>query len=182
MAEPVAKTLELFERDVPKPLDVHRVETDSLLLARAEVFAKLDAGSECPCCGQLAKAYARSLHSGMAAFLIWLCREHTQAGDWIDVPKRAPRWVLQRVRDFSILRMWDLIEKRPAKSGETNRGSGWWRPTLRGYAFAEGKAKVPQKVVTFNGQARRFEGEDVDIRAALGTKFDFDALWSGEED
>ena len=182
MAEPVGKTLELFDRDVPEPLEVGRIETDNLVLARAELFGNLDRGSKCPCCGQVAKAYPRALHSGMAAFLIWLCREHVQAGDWIDVPKRAPRWVMQRVRDFSILRMWNLIEKQPAKSGEPNRGNGWWRPTLRGHTFAEGKARVPRKVVTYNGEARRFEGPDIEIREALGTKFDFDALWSGGQD
>jgi hypothetical protein len=137
--------------------------------------SKLDAGAKCPCCTKFAKRYPRKLNSSMARALIWMVIEFT--GDWIDMPIRSPRWI-QRTKQFPTLRWWGLVERRPNTDPDTKH-SGFWRPTEAGIDFANNETEVPQTAVTYDGVLLHLEGPMIDVREALGTKFNYADLMRG---
>lgn len=152
--------------------------TDTLAEARARLFEpeRFAEGSACPCCGQLVRLYRRKLNSGMAALLVWLNRVAPDGG-YVDVQARAPRRVI-RAKDYCLLIHWGLIEPAPNLGGG-RQGTGCWRITAAGRAFASGVTTVPSHALVFNGECRGLDGQRISIRQALGSHFDFDELIRG---
>jgi hypothetical protein len=146
----------------------------TLVQAKAELTAGLEEGIACPCCGQFAKLYERRINSGLAACLVWLVREYLDSKDWIDVPRKAPRFVL-RNREMGRLRHWGLVvqQKNEDKAKKT---SGMWKPTTIGVKFVCRELTVPKKVRLFNNQFQGFSDEEVGILECLGDKFDYNKL------
>lgn len=136
--------------------------------ARAEVFARIDEGSACPCCDQHVKVYARPLYNVMGAWLIWAAR----CGETVHV-REGPA---VRGGDFAKLVHWGLME---AVGGAR---TGRWDVTHLGHAFVAGEIKVPSHVYLYNGRIWRRSGDDgfssklVSILDVLGTKFDYAEL------
>lgn len=76
----------------------------------------------------------------------------------------------------ALLRHWGLIEEHVEKREDGGR-AGVWRVTLTGEAFLlRHGASVPQYAVVYNDECLRLEGEQVTIRDALGSAFDYDEL------
>jgi len=144
---------------------------------RRQVQAGAEAGCRCPACDRLVKSYRRAMNADMARFLILLCREYlaNPPGTFVDI-----RTISVRGGDYAKLTHWGLVEQAhnddPAK-----RSSGLWRPTPRGLAFAQGTATEPGHVVLLDNQVQGFTEDRVNIWEALGTHFDFEALWKGEK-
>lgn len=151
-------------------------DAPTLSEARLRYRAALPKGSRCPCCDRYGQSYIRKLNSGMAAALIWLVAKAQELtkDEWIDVPKEAPRGVLAKARDFTILRYWGLIE-RPGSEDGRKKHPGLWRPTSDGIAFVRGERNAPSHVVVYNDQVERFEGTTT-IAGALGERFRYDEL------
>jgi len=143
--------------------------------ARAQVIAGLDEGTTCPCCQQFCKEYKRRLNAGMAAALIWIVRQFEATGQWINVPKEAPRFVL-RTKEYGTLKHWRLIESKPNVDDETKRTSGEWRPTEQGIAFVHMRIRVPSHVYLYNNQVRGWADKQVTIAQCLGKKFSYREL------
>lgn len=155
--------------------------SDSLGVARALVFSKLAKGSHCPCCGQFAKSYTRRINSGMARALIWLVRTWREgaADGWVHVPTRGPRHVLAN-RELARFLFWELVEAR-FNDDKTKKDSGYWRPTERGQRFADNLSRESRHVVLYDNGVREWSPDLIDIRAALGHKFNYDELMHGEQ-
>ena len=152
--------------------------------ARVVVYAFLDAGSDCPCCGQYARMYRRALYDKMAAWLIWCVQAHDpEQTPWLHV-NEGP--VLQNRKgggDFAKLAHWGLIEERPRDDDvDHKRSSGYWRPTERGIQFANGLITVPSHVFLYDNRVQcqvgveGFSPETTTIFAALGKRFDYAEL------
>jgi len=148
----------------------------SLDRARLKVQQNLGTGIECPCCRQFCKIYKRKLNSGMARSLIWLVRTYLRGKDWINVPKRAPGYVVSN-RDYAKLAHWELIEQMP-NTDPTKRTSGMWRPTQGGIDFVFGRISVAARVHLYNNEVVGFSSKRTTIEEALGDKFDYQELMS----
>jgi len=128
-----------------------------------------DEGGHCPCCDRWGKIYPRSLNETMARSLIWLAH-HSATGDWVDVPKHAPRWLV-RSNQLPTLRWWGLVERLETED-KTKKHSGLWRATQRGHLFAQNRLRVPKKVYTYNAKVEGFGEEQVAIKDCIES-FDY---------
>lgn len=170
----------------PRAFAVPATGLATLANAQAGLLRRLDEGErvDCPCCGKPAKLYHRRLNATMARGLIWLVRESLGAvglGDadtlerqWVDVPEVAPAW-LMRSKQLTTLRLWRLVEAGGDDGVDDGsaRRRGLWRPTALGVRFVLGRVRVPASVEEYRSEVRRYDEEVVDIRGALGTKFDW---------
>ena len=147
---------------------------DSVALgtARAHVRANLDGGAPCPCCGQMAKRYRRTLNAPMCRALIAL---HRCGPGWHHV-NRLP--IIQGRHgggDFAKLRWWGLIDERAKGEDDTRRTSGLWRVTSLGQRFVYHGAMVPRYAFSFDGDVE-LGGEHVSIGTALGSRWSWREL------
>ena len=146
---------------------------NTLAEARKRVQIGMDDadGIICPCCGQKAKRYRRTLTSEVGRFLIHLVGLFQRNnGDWVDV-----RRIDVRGGDYAKAAYWSLACKAP-NTDPTKRTSGLWRPTLRGSAFVWGRVAVPRYAYVFNGQCERVDGPPTTIEEVLGKSFDYREL------
>lgn len=153
------------------------IVTDTLKQAKADWREVIHGdGGNCPVCERWGKVYARNLNKTMAISLQWLYTAQKEAGDprtWIDVPNTAPKHVL-RTNQLATLRWWGLIERKPEDlEDKTQKHTGFWRITLKGMDFVEGKVLVPKTVETYNAEVVGYGKELINFRTALGIKFDY---------
>lgn len=131
-------------------------------------------GGHCIVCDRWGKVYGRPINRTMARSLIWLCYATTDNDGWVDVPKTAPRWVVQS-NQLPTLRWWDLVERK-FNDGETKtKHSGFWRPTPRGLDFVHSGLRIPKMVYTYNDTVQGYGTEDVGIADCFTDNFDFNA-------
>jgi hypothetical protein len=131
-------------------------------------------GGYCPCCGRWGKINAFYFDQTKALALIWMSK---QSGEWIDMPKTAPRWIL-RGKTFSMAALWGLIEKSGSQDNPKKKSDGLWRLTTKGLDFVSGRITIPRKVFTYDRKAEGFSQEEVYIRDCLDIRFDYWELMS----
>lgn len=164
-------------------------KTATLEEAKAWLRARFFDGAVCPCCAQNVKLYKRSLHGGMAASLIAFAKvtQATSPKDgWLKVPddfvQTTKLVTVLGNREYNKLRYWGLLEgQAPEQNLESDTPySGLWRITELGFRFVRGEVKLPKNVFVYNkNQLKPPVGtvvEDIDIKQALGTKFNYDEL------
>jgi hypothetical protein len=152
--------------------------------AKAWVQLNMRYGVTCPCCGQLAKVYRRSLHSTMALALIMLYHHFKQ--------HPRDRWVhvnafLVKVRRHSSiaggdavkLRFWELLEREKSERDDGSDRVGRYRITDLGEKFVEGGVAVPKYAYTYNQLLLRMSEQTITIQQALGKKFNYSELMRG---
>jgi len=146
----------------------------SLAEARDRFFAAIEnpEGTHCPCCGKYGKLYKRKLTTGMALALVWMVRRFEQTGEWIFMPREAPRRVVES-NQHPTLKHWGLVEKK--ENGDSSRrSSGFWRPTAKGVAFARGQIRVPLYIFEYYDVPCDFSPETISIREV--SDFDYEEL------
>ena len=164
-------------------LNIFGKPLEGLVAARRRVEEGLDAGIECPCCGQYCKRYNRKLNSGMAATLCWLVARYRSTGAlWVHVQAVGPRYVV-RSNEIGKLVHWALVEQRICEpgggaslGGGGAKTSGLWRPTERGEAFVDRRIVVPSHVQLFDNNVHGFSTTTVLIDDALGERFSYTEL------
>ena len=143
----------------------------TLAQARDELRAEIEDGATCPCCEQYAKVYHRKLNSSMARDLIALYR-----GAGVGQPVHLSHFLRARglasSNDGSLLRHWGMIEPTPERDA-------WWRLTRRGEQFALCEITVQKDAVLYASRLLRLDGPWIDVRAALGSRFDYTELMRG---
>jgi hypothetical protein len=144
----------------------------SLLEAREYVRMNRDEGVECPCCGQLAKVYRRTINAGMARTLIEAYRADLARG-FIHTPSLPCD-----SHEASQLSWWGLLEEELVRRPDGGR-AGYWRVTDRGVAFVRGAAQVPKYALIYDGDVLGTAGDLVGIRYCLGKRFDYGELMAG---
>ena len=124
--------------------------------AIAILRSKIHKGTHCPCCGQFAKVYHRSLNCGMAASLVLMYRR--SGFEWQHIPTTIPA----RSREEGKLAFWGLIEEKDEERPDSGR-AGWWRVTEKGEAFINKGLAVPKYVNIYNGECLGFDGPLITI-------------------
>ena len=132
--------------------------------------ARIYDGATCPCCGQFAKVYRRSITSTQARILIAMLRRN--GTDW---QYTAGRDNLDPSGQISYLKFWGLVEEQDSVRTDGGR-PGWWRVTEAGADFANGFITVPKYAYVYNRKVRRIDGPQVGIRQTLGNRFNYDEL------
>ncbi len=151
-------------------------ELYTLAQAKDWIAARFDEGADCPCCDQRVQRYRRKLNSNMAVFLISLVRASRA--------RSATTWISHldlsyRGRDYSTVSFWGLAETAVVADGD-KRTSGMWRITPKGVAFARGGLSVPSHVYIYNNQELGFSEAEIGIVEALGSRFNYQELISGD--
>lgn len=144
----------------------------TLLAAQEELRKLVWDGQKCPCCTQLAKVYKRKLNSGMARSLIVMYRAARL--DWQHVPTTVGR----KSAEEGKLAHWGLVEEEKERRSDGGR-AGFWRVTLTGEQFVLGHHAVPKYAHIYDGRCLKLSEGPVTIRAALGSKFNYDELMQG---
>lgn len=141
-------------------------------------FPDADKGYKCSCCGQLVKRYFRKFNSNMALALIVLYR-HKEKG-FIHLENTMKELGYKRCGDASYLRHYRLIEKMEGDREDGSPRNGMYKITGLGIMFAEGRSKVQNTFLIYNNKHEGFEGDEITIQDALGTKFDYRQLMDGD--
>jgi hypothetical protein len=158
-------------------------------------------GGYCPCCDKWGKVYRLGISHSMMKALLWMASNHGE--NWVDMPKQAPRDLIQTYT-FASLKWWRLIERLHIEkevevvtnedTGErelvyadsATKSSGIWRVTPIGMQFAKGLVQVPQYVYLYNDTLKDVSTETVYIKDCVGKKFSYseimNATWGGGYD
>lgn len=103
----------------------------------------------CPHCQAAMVEYRHSLSVGLVQGLIRLAESGAKGEKNLrDLHLTRTQW-----DNFQKLRYWGLVEK----VGERRKG-GVWRITRKGWDFLAFKCPIQRVVVTYRGEAQRFEG------------------------
>ena len=143
-----------------------------------------DKGGYCPCCGKWGKVYRQKLSEAMVKSLLWMASNHGE--DWIDMPRQAPRWVIQTYT-FATMHWWHLIERMPMTEGvavgedgvgQEKKFSGYWRVTTKGMQFARGLIQMPKYIYVYDNKYMDASTETIYIRHCFGEEFNYDEVMS----
>ena len=94
--DPKQIALPFPERDpVLEPLPAAFEDDTPISVIRAHILEHRLDGLDCPACGQFVREYKRKLNSTMTRGLIWLVLAAGTDREWIQVARRAPRWLVQ---------------------------------------------------------------------------------------
>lgn len=147
---------------------------DTLREARGDLNVRMMKGEAvtCPCCDQLAKLYRRKINSTMARAIITMFRAGPSEG-YLHVPSLPGD-----THEISQLSWWGLIEEKPGRRDDEGR-HGWWRLTKEGVEYVLMRHAVRKYALVYDHVVRGFEGEYVNIRDALGTRFNYHDLMEG---
>lgn len=139
-------------------------------------FPDADKGYCCKSCGSFIKAYHRSMNSNMAVALLTLYK--SKISDYVHLENLLLEKGLKRCGDFSYLVHYRFIEKLKEKRLDGSSKNGMYRITSNGIMFCENKITAPSKFIIQQNKLLGFEGKDINIKDALGTKFHYDTLMS----
>lgn len=137
-------------------------------------------GINCPCCNQYVKLYKRKLNSSMAYGLIVITQKRNgiNTSDWFNMEdyfKDLPVPATLR-GDMPKLRHWGLLEKKPGHKEDGNKSVGLYRLTSAGKNFVDGLTTVSEKAKLYNQKFYGFDGDQINIKQALGNKFNYNEL------
>lgn len=141
-------------------------------------FPDADKGYNCPHCGGYCKRYYRHFNSNMALALIVLYRNLDKG--FVHLENLMKEAGYKRCGDASYLRHYRLIEKKEGKRDDGSPRNGMYKITSAGIMFVEGKTKVKAKYVIYKNKHEGFEGDEINIKDALGKKFDYRELMEGD--
>ena len=119
----------------------------------------------------------------MALFLIGLYKlQSKETGSVIwstNMAVMQKMGIVAKSLDYSILKHFGFIEDDCPDMGKgkpDKRKNGYWRITKRGEQFVKGDALSKSHVVLYNNVVRGFDGADINIEQALGSKFNYKEL------
>lgn len=164
--------VELEEWDKKLPI-LNKKEVE---MHKTEKLEDLKEGGLCPHCHQFVKRYKRKINSGMAITLINIYKFNKENKDFFHVEDYGTKNNIKISHDFSLLRFWNLIEKCNGEKDDGNKNIGFYKITPRGIDFVEKKINVKKSVFLFNDKFLGFSDEEINIKDALGSKFNYDEL------
>lgn len=134
---------------------------------------RLDQGDTCPCCGQMAKIYRRTINAGIATSLIKMFKASGGDGTaWIHLPSQ----IGSKSREEGKARYWDLVEEEVDFRREDGGRAGYWRLTPKGVDFVMGMISIPKYTYVYNGTRLWQDGEPIAITDVRGEKFNYNEL------
>lgn len=161
----------------------------TLAEAKRWVEKNLRPGASCPCCGQFAKVYKRTITSSMAYMLILIDRHFRTTGDkgWLHVPEYLSELKLGgggkgtgvRGGDWAKLVHFGLLRaKRGTRRSDGSSRVGLYRMTPLGERFVRGKrTRAPKHVFLYDSKCFALPStERVTLKEALGERFNYAEL------
>lgn len=145
----------------------------SLGAAKFWLLEHRDEGVSCPCCGQFAKVYRRTIHASMARDLIRAYRSNGAK------PFHVRATLGHDGGDFAKLAYWGLIADEPGLRDDGSTRVGWWHLTSLGIEWVCGHAYVRKYAHVYNGGLLYLAGESIGVRDALGKHFSYNDLMAG---
>lgn len=133
-------------------------------------------GFKCVHCGSFVKEYCRSFNANMCLALIMMYKQ--KMNTFIKVEDELIKGGYKRCGDFSYCRFYGFIEPLKEKRADGSARNGYYRLTAIGRLFVEGKVLAFEKFKILHNTFTGFEGKEIDIRTALGIKFNYDDLMS----
>lgn len=133
-------------------------------------------GCECPACGQTVKLYKRKLNSAMAYGLILLTRCQEQGYFHIEDFLKTQECPSSIRGDIPKLRYFGLIQAMKTTETGGPAKAGYYIVTQKGRDFVDGKLTVPKSVNLYNNKQYGFSEDHVNIKRALGSKFNYNEL------
>ena len=133
-----------------------------------------ESGFTCPHCGSYVKQYRRSMNSNMALALLLLYKFNIRK--FVKVEDFIIKNGQKRCGDFTYLTHYRFLEKQIGKRKDGSGRNGYYRITPEGIDFASGRTTAAAKFIMLHGVCQGFEGEQINIRQALGKKFNYDEL------
>lgn len=151
---------------------------------RAEIQRDRDLGCQCPVCDQYVKLYKRNFSSAMAIALIKINQAfHSDPNlDWLKVEDylKADTSLPATIRgDFAKSVHWGLLIKKKGERDDGSNRVGYYRLSSKGVDFVSGIQTIPAWVKLYNNEVIGFAEEHIDIKQALGTKFNYSELMQG---
>lgn len=137
-------------------------------------FPDREKGFTCPCCSQYVRLYKRSFNSNMGLALTFLYKSN----GFVHLEDEMAKNGYKRCGDASYLVWYGFVEKLPLKREDNSKRNGYYKITGRGIMFMEGKITAKEKFLMYNNKCEGFDGKDITIQEALGTKFSFQKLMS----
>lgn len=131
-------------------------------------------GYVCPCCNSFIKLYKRSFNSNMCLALIAIYNSGIRTFTHMENLLREKGY--KRCGDFSYLVHYGLLEKLEGKREDGSPKNGMYKITGRGIMFVENKLTVQEKFLMYNSVCEGFDGKEINIKEALGTRFHYDQL------
>lgn len=132
-------------------------------------------GVKCPACGQHVQRRKRNLRDVWAGLLVWM-DSISKPGEYVHVQRIGPRNVI-RSKDYSMLVHFGAIEPRVSEGPRKKRGTGEYRLTDAGRAFARGEGRLPAHIFTYNAACDEVSEETVALNDVRGKGFGFDELF-----
>jgi len=136
-------------------------------------------GVKCPCCNQFVKVYKRKFHGSMGRVLMLMCRAHwtgkTDDDGYTHVENLLVALGNNTKGVQGKMKYWGLVESKPPATTD-KKTSGLWRPTHKGFLFAQNRVRVPKHVYVYNDSVLGFGNELVYIREVLPEKFNYQEL------
>ena len=141
---------------------------------RAYLHDNVEAGVNCPCCGQFVNLYKRKLNSGMARNLIRIYKAtRGNIKSYIHVEDTLRSHKDHSGHDWALLRHWGLIEEHQVEPRHGGKTQGEWRITAHGLAFVRNDTKVSKHILIFNNKLQGFGSGTTNIIEALGSNFNY---------
>lgn len=135
-----------------------------------------DKGANCPACDRFVKIYKRNLNAGIVVNLFGFMSADIKArGQYIHVYEMMKGGDSFFNMEYAKLGWWKFIEKMPHTEG-VKKSSGFWRITEKGRSFTKNMSSVESTAHIYDDRVVGFSGEQVNIRTALGKKFDYQML------
>lgn len=148
-------------------------ETLAVVRDRMFVEARLKS-THCPCCDKHVKVYRRKFNSGMALMTIYLYRVfRDHPNGWLKVGRYLIKKHGYWPGDHGKLVWWGLMESKPEPVDGGAKTSGLYRMTPKGCDFALNKITVPSHAIEYMSNVESFDGDQINIAAALGKHFDY---------
>lgn len=149
------------EEESPKIVAAKRPRT--LKQARNDYFEVVDAGGEviCECCdrpGQRQKEYVG--RAGAIGLICLIAKNHVTPR-----PIKLP-WFAPWRNGIATMRFHELIEGDSIDQPDDL--NGFWTPTEKGHAFAEGRLTIPSRIVKYNKKPIGYGGKEKSIEDLLG--------------
>lgn len=131
-------------------------------------------GAECPSCGQFVKMYKHKINGIAVSDLIRLYNL-SENNNIIEKHHHISKFSRDRGGAFAKLVHWGLAESQ-LNEDTAKRTSGMWSITEKGKKFIEDIIEVPQYVYLYNSECKAMSSNKVNVRMALGTKFNYEEL------
>lgn len=158
-------------------------EITTIQEGKAFLRENFEKGAKCPCCDQYVKLYKRKLTSAMVYGLMLIAKAHPSKYDksWLHVEDYLKSLdIPASIRgDIAKLKLWGFLLPAEGNREDGSPRNGYYQLTQQGRDFVKGRITAFSHVLIYNNSFRGFEGEQITVQEALGSKFNYDELMKG---